>query len=95
MDFATKTFVTKRWMDVMVGDIIIVNKDEYFPADLLFLSGQRARPSTTPPPCHPPQPQQPATKPRTRSHDAMPAQPQQPATKPRTRPLHPRCSRDL
>jgi hypothetical protein len=54
MDFATKTFVTKRWMDVMVGDIIIVNKDEYFPADLLFLSGQRARPSTTPPPCHPP-----------------------------------------
>ncbi len=32
-------FVQRQWKDVRVGDIITVNKDEYFPADLLFLTG--------------------------------------------------------
>jgi phospholipid-translocating ATPase len=33
-------FETKTWRDVGVGDVIIVHKDEYFPADLLFLSAE-------------------------------------------------------
>ncbi|KAJ1416511.1 P-type ATPase [Sesbania bispinosa] len=32
------TFVETRWKKLRVGDIIKVNKDEYFPADLLLLS---------------------------------------------------------
>jgi len=32
--------VTKTWKDVRVGDIIIVRKNHYFPADLLFLSAE-------------------------------------------------------
>lgn len=35
-------FETKTWKDVCVGDIIIVHKDEYFPADLVFLSSEHA-----------------------------------------------------
>lgn len=33
-------FVTKTWKDVRVGDIIIVHKNHYIPADLLFLSAE-------------------------------------------------------
>jgi len=34
------TFEEKTWKDVHVGDVIMVKKDEYFPADLLFLSAE-------------------------------------------------------
>ncbi|GBF89503.1 phospholipid-transporting ATPase [Raphidocelis subcapitata] len=33
-------FVAKKWADVRVGDIIIVYKDEFFAADLLFLGAE-------------------------------------------------------
>jgi phospholipid-transporting ATPase len=33
-------FVTKTWKDVHVGDIIIVHKNHYIPADLLFLTAE-------------------------------------------------------
>jgi phospholipid-transporting ATPase len=33
-------FVTRTWKDVRVGDIIIVHKNHYIPADLLFLSAE-------------------------------------------------------
>jgi phospholipid-transporting ATPase len=39
-DAAAQGFVTKTWADVRVGDVITVHKDEYFPADLLFLSSE-------------------------------------------------------
>ncbi|XP_030479940.1 probable phospholipid-transporting ATPase 4 [Cannabis sativa] len=32
------TFVNKAWKEVSVGDIVKVNKDEYFPCDILLLS---------------------------------------------------------
>jgi len=39
LDAHTHKFVQRRWADLLVGNIIIVQKDEFFPADLLFLSG--------------------------------------------------------
>lgn len=33
-------FETRTWKDINVGDVIIVHKDENFPADLLFLSAE-------------------------------------------------------
>ncbi|KIY91367.1 phospholipid-translocating ATPase [Monoraphidium neglectum] len=36
-DSSEKRFVTRTWRDVRVGDVIT---DEYFPADLLFLSAE-------------------------------------------------------
>jgi phospholipid-transporting ATPase len=33
-------FGTRTWKDVCVGDIIIVHKNHYIPADLLFLSAE-------------------------------------------------------
>ncbi|KAF6253363.1 hypothetical protein COO60DRAFT_1547131 [Scenedesmus sp. NREL 46B-D3] len=33
-------FEARTWRDIRVGDIIIVHKGEYFPADLLFLSAE-------------------------------------------------------
>lgn len=35
-------FETKTWKDIRVGDIIIVKKGEYFPADLMFLSAENS-----------------------------------------------------
>ncbi|KAL5577898.1 hypothetical protein UlMin_019597 [Ulmus minor] len=32
------TFVDKRWREVCVGDVVKVNKNEYFPSDILLLS---------------------------------------------------------
>ncbi|POO03252.1 P-type ATPase, subfamily IV [Trema orientale] len=32
------TFVSKAWKEVSVGDVVKVNKDEYFPCDILLLS---------------------------------------------------------
>ncbi|GLJ21321.1 hypothetical protein SUGI_0391990 [Cryptomeria japonica] len=31
-------FEIRRWKDIKVGDIVKVNRDDFFPADLLFLS---------------------------------------------------------
>lgn len=39
---SSNKFDTKTWRDIRVGDIIIVNKGEYIPADLLFLSAENA-----------------------------------------------------
>jgi phospholipid-transporting ATPase len=39
-DPAQGHFVTKTWKDVRAGDIIIVHKNHYIPADLLFLSAE-------------------------------------------------------
>ena len=36
----TKTFETKAWKDIRVGDIVEVLRDTYFPADLLFLTAE-------------------------------------------------------
>eukprot|EP00955_Chlamydomonas_euryale_P004465 47747-Chlamydomonas_euryale.AAC.3 len=36
----TKEFETKRWMDVKPGEIIEVKRDEYFPADILFMTAE-------------------------------------------------------
>eukprot|EP00878_Enallax_costatus_P006567 GHUV01006885.1.p1 GENE.GHUV01006885.1~~GHUV01006885.1.p1 ORF type:complete len:874 (+),score=262.00 GHUV01006885.1:436-3057(+) len=41
-DSSAGHFVTKTWKDIHVGDVIIVKKGEYFPADLLFLSAENA-----------------------------------------------------
>ncbi|GFH12108.1 phospholipid-transporting ATPase [Haematococcus lacustris] len=41
LDPGSKQFVTRRWMDVRVGEIIIIHKDEYVPADVLFLSSEQ------------------------------------------------------
>eukprot|EP00879_Flechtneria_rotunda_P025858 GHRR01027511.1.p1 GENE.GHRR01027511.1~~GHRR01027511.1.p1 ORF type:complete len:483 (+),score=131.33 GHRR01027511.1:452-1900(+) len=35
-----REFETRTWRHVSVGDVIIVHKDEYLPADLLFLSAE-------------------------------------------------------
>jgi phospholipid-transporting ATPase len=32
------SFVPKRWRDVVVGDIVRVENNQYFPADLVLLS---------------------------------------------------------
>jgi phospholipid-transporting ATPase len=40
LDASTRAFVTKSWKDVVVGDIVIVKKDEALPADVLFLSAE-------------------------------------------------------
>ncbi len=40
LDVEKKKFVHKRWMDVTVGDIIIVKKNQAFAADLLFLTAE-------------------------------------------------------
>ncbi|KAL9247910.1 hypothetical protein vseg_021288 [Gypsophila vaccaria] len=37
-DSQNNSFVETRWKKLRVGDIVKVKKDEYFPADLLFLS---------------------------------------------------------
>lgn len=39
-DSSARHFITKTWRDIQVGDVIIVKKGEYFPADLLFLSAE-------------------------------------------------------
>jgi len=39
-DSVEQKFVVKTWADVCVGDVITVFKDQYFPADLLFLSAE-------------------------------------------------------
>lgn len=40
LDRGSGTFVEKRWQDVKCGEILIVNKDEFFPADILFLTAE-------------------------------------------------------
>lgn len=40
MDPATGHFAHKRWMDVVVGDVLIVKADEFFAADVLFLTAE-------------------------------------------------------
>ncbi|KAL2943226.1 putative phospholipid-transporting ATPase 8 [Bienertia sinuspersici] len=37
-DVKNKRFIETKWKELRVGDIVKVYKDEYFPADLLFLS---------------------------------------------------------
>lgn len=34
---STQSFEPRRWQDVKVGEILEVHRDEFFPADLLFL----------------------------------------------------------
>jgi magnesium-transporting ATPase (P-type) len=36
----TKEFEERTWRDINVGDVVEVLKDEYFPADLLFLTAE-------------------------------------------------------
>ena len=36
--FHKKNFIKKKWKDVLIGDIIKVKEDEYFPADVIVLS---------------------------------------------------------
>ena len=36
----TGAWVSKKWKDLQVGEIVQVQRDEYFPADLLFLSAE-------------------------------------------------------
>ena len=36
--FKKKNFVKKKWKDVLIGDIIKVKEDEYFPADVIVLT---------------------------------------------------------
>jgi phospholipid-transporting ATPase len=31
-------FITKKWQDIKLGDIIIVKENEYFPADLVLIN---------------------------------------------------------
>lgn len=38
LDVNTSTFVLKKWIQVQVGDVVRVNNEEPFPADLLLLS---------------------------------------------------------
>lgn len=38
LDLATGDFVSKRWIKVQVGDVVKVNNEEPFPADLVLLS---------------------------------------------------------
>ncbi|KAG2453313.1 hypothetical protein HYH02_001537 [Chlamydomonas schloesseri] len=40
LDPDTGQYVTKTWKDVRVGDIVVVTKDQQFPADLLFLTSE-------------------------------------------------------
>ena len=40
-DPSVRDFVKRPWSQVNVGDVIIVQRDEYFPADLLFLGARR------------------------------------------------------
>ena len=37
-DRATRTFLTKKWRDVKVGDIVKVLENRYFPADIVLLN---------------------------------------------------------
>jgi len=39
-DPTVRDFVKRPWSAVNVGDVIIVQRDEYFPADLLFLGSE-------------------------------------------------------
>ena len=36
----TRQFEQRRWKDLQPGEIVMVKKDEFFPADLLFLSSE-------------------------------------------------------
>ena len=36
--FKKKNFIKKKWKDVLIGDIIKVKEDEYFPADVIILT---------------------------------------------------------
>ena len=36
----TAEWMTKKWKDVHLGDIVQVQRDEFFPADLLFLTAE-------------------------------------------------------
>ena len=36
--FKKKNFVKKKWKDVLIGDIIKIKEDEYFPADVIVLT---------------------------------------------------------
>ncbi len=40
LDTASGTYVTRMWKDVRVGDVVLIKKDQQFPADLLFLSSE-------------------------------------------------------
>lgn len=40
LNSVTREFDTKRWKDVQAGEIIEVVKDEYFPADILFMTAE-------------------------------------------------------
>ncbi|GLI58430.1 hypothetical protein VaNZ11_000135 [Volvox africanus] len=40
LDPARGEYATRTWKDVRVGDILIVTKDQQFPADLLFLTSE-------------------------------------------------------
>ena len=41
-DKGTDSFVSKRWRDIRVGDIVMIQRDEYFPADLILLNSSEA-----------------------------------------------------
>ena len=40
LDAKSGTFVTKKWKEVVAGEIVEVKKDDQFPADLLFLTAE-------------------------------------------------------
>ena len=37
-NFQKRNFIKKKWKDVLIGDIIKVKEDEYFPADVIVLT---------------------------------------------------------
>lgn len=41
LDTQAGAFLPKKWIDVRVGDILMVRKDDQIPADLLLLSSAR------------------------------------------------------
>ena len=40
LDATTGRFVTKKWMEIRVGEVVEVKKDDQCPADLLFLTSE-------------------------------------------------------
>mmetsp|Transcript_27779 Transcript_27779/g.60872 ORF Transcript_27779/g.60872 Transcript_27779/m.60872 type:complete len:1284 (+) Transcript_27779:217-4068(+) len=40
LDHATGAFEQRRWLDVVVGDIVRIDRNEFIPADLLLLSSE-------------------------------------------------------
>ena len=37
-DKGTDSFISKKWKDIKVGNIVMIQRDEYFPADLILVN---------------------------------------------------------